>query len=298
MNTKISFFGASVTQQKDGYWKYFADLNPSFTITNFGYGSRHLNDAGICYIDTVLNSKPEYCFIDWFSTGYIKYNEDKFDEIKEYINTIIYKFYVNGVKLIFLIIPDISVDKTEIYKKIHEYLKSISIPVINISDSFNDLNIILRDGIHTTPLGSQEYAKLISDEFNRNLYNEIEIPVTYPNKTKYCDVKFKNLNLTITDKLVVKGPCEVIGISQKIGPYTGIVDIDGVKINNWDRWCYYEREMVNLKFNVLNTTTIKVLDDDFDRSSCEHQINWGVKKILKLITVFYVGDDFQIVEYS
>ena len=298
MENKISFFGASVTQQRDGYWKYFADLNPNLNINNFGYGSRHLNDAGICYIDTVMETKPDYCFIDWFSTGYIKYNEHKFDEIKEYINTIIHKFYSNNIKLIFMIIPDMTVDKKDIYQKIHEYLITLNIPIINMSESFEDLNLILRDGIHTTPFGSQEYAKVINDEFNKNIYGKIQIPETYPSKTKYCDVKSKDLNITVTDKLVLKGPCEIIGISQIIGPYSGIIDIDGEKINNWDRWCYYDREMVNLKFNVKDITTLKVLEDDFDRSSCEYQINWGVKKMLRLMTMFYVGDDIEIIEHS
>jgi hypothetical protein len=296
MDKKISFFGASVTQQKDGYWKYFSDLNPFFTINNFGYGSRHLNDAGICYIDTVLETNPDYCFIDWFSTGYIKYNEDKFDEITEYIDTIIYKFYSNNVKLIFLIIPDISVDKKDIYKKIHDYLIHLNIPTINISESFEDLGSILRDGIHTTPLGSQEYGRLISEYFNQNIYDKIQIPDRYPSKTKYCEIKTKELNVTVTDKLVLKGPCEIIGISQFIGPYTGIVDIDGVIINNWDRWCYYEREMVNLKFEVKDITTIKILEDDFDRSTCEQHTNWNIKKMLKLITCFYIGENLTILE--
>jgi hypothetical protein len=292
----ISFFGASVTQQKDGYWKYFAEQNPNFNIKVFGYGSRHLNDAGICYIDNVLESKPEYCFIDWFSTGYIKYNEDKFDEIKEYINTIIHKFYVNNVKVIFLIIPDVTVDKTNIYKKINDYLSELNIPTINISNSFDNLDIILRDGIHTTNFGSIEYGKLINKIFISDFYNKIEIPIVYPEKTKFCDVKSIDLNIDVKNELILKGSAEVIGISQFIGPYSGLIDIDGVIFNNWDRWCYYEREMVNLKFNVENTSVIKVLQDEFDRSACEHNANWNVNKKLKLMTLFYIGEDIIIIK--
>lgn len=295
---KISFFGASVTQQKDGYWKYFGDLNPNFKISVFGYGSRHLNDAGICYIDTVLESKPDYCFIDWFSTGYIKYNEDKFDEITEYINTIIHKFYSNGVKLVFLIIPDASVDKKNIYKKIDNYLSELNVPTINISESFNNLNEILRDGIHTTNLGAIRYAELINNKFHSDFYNKTEIPKSYPEKTKYCDIKKIDLNFIVEKKLVMSGPAEVIGISQVIGPYTGLLDIDGKIYNNWDRWCYYEREMVNLKFNVNDITEIKILENDFDRSSCEHHTNWNVKKKLKLATMFYVGEDIKILGHE
>lgn len=298
MKNNITFFGASVTQQKDGFWKYFSNLNPQFNVTTFGYGSRHLNDAGVCYIDTVLSSNPEYCFIDWFSTGYIKYNEHKFDEITEYINTIIHKFYSNNVKLIFLTIPDITVDKVEIYKKINDYLNSLKIPTIDISNSFEDLSVILRDGIHTTPFGASEYGRLISEQFNLNFLDKIEIPRTYPSKTKYCDVKQLDFNFVVTDELVLSGPAEIIGISQYIGPYSGLLEIDGNIINNWDRWCYYEREMVNLKIKIDNITTIKILEDDFDRSSCEHNANWGTKKMLKLITCFYVGEKLKILKYN
>jgi len=298
MKNNIAFFGASVTQQRDGYWKYFADINPQFNVQPFGYGSRHLNDAGICYIDKVLEFEPEYCFIDWFSTGYIKYNEDKFDEIKEYINTIIYKFYSKNVKLIFLTFPDLTVDKADIYSRINGYLNSINIPIIDISNSFDNINSILRDGIHTTPYGSEQYAVIINQIFKDSMYEKLEIPVIYPDKTKYWNVKHIDLNITVTEKLILQGQSEVIGISQYIGPYTGLINIDGVTFNNWDRWCYYEREMVNLKFKVNELTTIEILEDDFDRSICEHNANWGMKKKLVLITMFYIGDDIKIIEYK
>jgi hypothetical protein len=61
-------------------------------------------------------------------------------------------------------------------------------------------------------------------------------------------------------------------------------------INNWDRWCYYEREMVNLKFEINGETTIEVLQDMFDTSSCDYVCNWNVPKILKLGTIFYTGN--------
>jgi hypothetical protein len=293
MKNNVAFFGASVTQQQNGYWQYFMQRNPNLNVKSFGYGSMHLNDAGICYIDTVLEFKPEYCFIDWFSTGYIKYNEDKWDEIQLYIDTIIHKFYSEGVKIVFLIFPDLTVDKKNIYEKIKNYLKNINVPFLDISESFNNINEILRDGIHTTPYGSEQYSILIDQYFKENI-NIITIPELYPNKTKYCDVKFKDLNITVNNQLILNGPCEIIGISQLIGPYTGLIRIDGELYNNWDRWCYYERKMVNLKFDVKNKTIIEILEDDFDRSSCEHHCNWQVKKQLRLMTAFYIGDNLSV----
>jgi len=292
VKNNVAFFGASITQQQNGYWYYFGLMNSEFNIKPFGYGSMHLNDAGISYIDEVLEFNPEYCFIDWFSTGYIKYNENKFDEICEYINTIIHKFYKNNIKLIFLTFPDKTVDKTEIYIKINQYLKSLDIPYLDISNVFDDnINQILRDGIHTTPFGSEQYAKYINEYFHNN---DITIPTTYPEENKYCVIKKLTINSVVSSQITFQGPCEVIGISQIIGPYTGLLNIDGNIINNWDRWCYYERNMVNLKFKVNEQTTIKILQDDFDRSLCEHACNWNQPKLLKLFDIFYVGGELKI----
>jgi hypothetical protein len=54
--------------------------------------------------------------------------------------------------------------------------------------------------------------------------------------------------------------------------------------------------MVNLKFEVKDITTIKILEDDFDRSTCEQHTNWNIKKMLKLITCFYIGENLTILE--
>jgi hypothetical protein len=296
MKNNVAFFGASITQQQNGYWFHFGLKNPDLNVKSFGFGSMHLNDAGISYIDNVLEFNPEYCFIDWFSTGYIKYNEDKFDEIVEYINTIIHKFYKNGTKLVFLTFPDKTVDKTEIYIKINDYLKSINVPFLDISNTFdNNINEILRDGIHTTPYGSEEYARLINDYFHNV---DITIPEVYPSETKYCTIRSLSINSKITDFLKLSGPCEVIGISQTIGPYTGLLDIDGKIINNWDRWCYYERKMVNLKFNVREETIIKIQQDDFDKTSCEVDGNWLNIKYLNLETIYYVNGELKIIDFK
>ena len=57
----IAVFGASVTQQKNGYatklQKYF-----NHPIKIFGYGGMRLNNAALCFIDEVIAPKPSYCF--------------------------------------------------------------------------------------------------------------------------------------------------------------------------------------------------------------------------------------------
>ena len=54
--------------------------------------------------------------------------------------------------------------------------------------------------------------------------------------------------------------------------------------------------MVNLRFKVSEETTVKILQDDFDRSLCEHNCNWNVHKMLNLFEAFYVGGELKIIE--
>ena len=73
-----------------------------------------------------------------------------------------------------MIIPDITVDKKEIYEKIEQYLISLEVPTINISNYFDNLDLILRDGIHTTNFGSVEYGKIIGKKFIDNFKSTID----------------------------------------------------------------------------------------------------------------------------
>lgn len=299
MKTRIAFFGASLVQQRNGYWRYFEEKYKNFEIKPFGFGARHLNDAGICYIDDVLQFEPDYCIIDWFTTGYVKYNEHKFDEIKTYINTIIHRFYEKKIPILFLILPDETCDKKDIYKKLQAYLESAQVPVLNLSEKFANLNEVLRDGIHTTDFGAKVYAELVGDYFFSKIFGKFKIPKEYPEWNKFCEVKRLEFNRVVYKKLVLKGDCEVIGISQLVGPYTGMLDIDGKIVNYWDRWCYYEREMVNMAFPVNGSCTINVLEDDFDRSACQKHnegadTDWTIKKCLKLFTIFFIGSNLEI----
>jgi len=292
---KVAFFGASVTQQKEGYWKYFADLNRNFYIKNFGYGGMNLNNEGMVYIDEVLQFRPEYCFVDWFGTHYI--NERNFEEIKQNINTLAYRFFSRNVKLVFLIFPDKFLPRGEIYTDIGEYARSIGIEVIDMRKSFDNLDTILKDQIHTTKYGSDQYAKIITQVFYNDIFVKLEIPKKYPDKNKYCDIKKINIESDIFERMDLSGDCEVLGLLQIVGPYTGIVKVNETIFKNWDRWCYYERESINTRFAVKGKASLEVLQDDFDRSTCQHQCDWSVRKQLKLKGIYYIGKELKVLDY-
>lgn len=52
---------------------------------------------------------------------------------------------------------------------------------------------------------------------------------------------------------------------------------------------------LNIKnFGYVNQETfIKILQDDFDRSLCEHNCNWGINKCLKSQTIYYISGDLK-----
>lgn len=93
----IACFGASVTQQNNGYSDKLSILFKK-KINKFGYGGEHLFPSGMIFIDEVLKTNPNVCFIDWFSTGYLNLDNNTIDAL----NTINYKFSKANCKLIFL----------------------------------------------------------------------------------------------------------------------------------------------------------------------------------------------------
>ena len=98
--TKIAFYGASVTQQRNGFVDHFAKLFKA-KVLKFGFGGMHLSDAGICFIDKVVVARPEICFVDWFSTWYMD-QDGKFDL---YIDAIVEKLQKIDCRVIFLFFP-------------------------------------------------------------------------------------------------------------------------------------------------------------------------------------------------
>lgn len=55
---KIAFYGASVTQQRNGFVDYFAKLS-KIRVMKFGFGGMHLSDARICFVDKVVEARPD-----------------------------------------------------------------------------------------------------------------------------------------------------------------------------------------------------------------------------------------------
>jgi hypothetical protein len=286
MTETIAFFGASVTGQKEGYaWHLSKKLNTPYVC--FPYGGNHLHDAGICFIDDVLQENLNYCFIDFFSTDYTTIS----DITLTYIDTIIYKFTNVNVKLIFLfLLKDDTSTRLPFYNFIKDYLHSKNIYYIDINEYIEFSSEYIRDNLHTTPAGSVKYADIIYDKFQKDKH-AIILPKDIT-KTKYVDsIKVLNLNLIVHDTIKFEGDCVIIGFYINVGPKSGIVKVNGRSYNCWDKHCHYIRSSFKLQ-NVLvkGRITLDVSQEPIDYSSCRRDYDFtNIIKELNIIKIFYIG---------
>ncbi len=283
----ITFFGASLTQQKNGYAiQLKKKLKDPVKI--FGNGGMHLSNAGICYIDEILKCAPEYCFIDWFSTDYIETNEDT----ENYLDTIIYKFSRANCRLVFLFFPRLD-DASR--QRFYDFVKSF---LVNREVYFLDINAhhqyspdLVKDSVHTTDLGSQQYADTIYNQFIQ-VKDKILIPSNI-RCTDLVDIKYIVIDGEFHKNLTLFGSCKIITFEMQIGRYSGIVKINNLEHNVWDVWCHYDRPSCKLD-NILveGNLRIDILQDLFDASKCRRDgIRFeNISKKLIIKKVFYIGE--------
>lgn len=293
----ISFFGASVTQQRNGYAVKLKSKFVNEEVSIFYYGGMHLNNAGIAFIDDVLEKKPGYCFIDWFSTDYIDINKTTL----EYIDTIIYKFTEAKCKLIFLFFVSKQYEKKKsFYSFCKNYLFDKGLCCIDLNDDLEYSTEILRDDIHTTDTGAEKYADIIYQKFNSQ---QINYPVKPILKTKYCDIKKLEVNGVYSKELKLTGKAHIIGFFIMVGRYSGIVEIkednkEKLEVNTWDRWCHYEREHFEIEFDLNDNARILISNKPFDTSSCKiKDCDFDkYKKKLVIYSIYYIGDTVRLKE--
>jgi hypothetical protein len=199
----ISIFGASVTQQRNG----FAAMLPKYLKANyqiFGYGGTHLDDSAMCFISDVIESQPDICLIDWFSTGYNTIG----GVTEELLDTLLFRFSQARIILLFLFLPyRDSPGKADFYDFCKSYLSHRQIGFLDISAETDesDINLILRDSIHTTPFGSRRYAQIIAEWIVRNQNTFRVFPVSAQNKTRFSEIKVVSINQEYSSELQVIG---------------------------------------------------------------------------------------------
>jgi hypothetical protein len=280
---KIAFFGASITQQKTGYVSVFKELNKNYTIEQFGYGGLNIRDGGIIYIDGVIRSNPQYCFLDWFSPEC--YRPPK--KIEIYVDVLVEKLLSVGCYPIFLFFYRKDMDNGwfDMFEHLKSYGQKYSINSIDLSKLENPSEY-LRDSIHTNDLGSEKYGSIISETFHNMTFQKSYI---IPEKNRLSRINSINLGIVAKEyvKLKSSGFSSIVGILQKVGPYTGgVICISGGEdsvVNLKDKWSErYERETI--KFNIDTFCGELIV-----RVSESNKLVWE--------ELFYTGDPIELVDY-
>lgn len=301
---RVAFFGASVTAQKNGFAYCYKKYNNNVITNVFGFGSMHIHDAGICYIDDVLEWNPDVIVTDFIKTNDVPAKQHVLDAIE----TIIEKCNNRGCKLLFLMLMNNNDENYEEKNKIrsdlcNKYdLNYFDMYKHIMKDKYNniDINKMFRDGIHTTDYGGDIYARILYENCDLNL---LKCTPKIEKIKNFLDVKKIKIEINAFKNVVLNGKCKIIGIEQTIGKYSGIVEIESkdkkIRFNLWDRWCYYERSNIKCSFNVDGKVLLSILDNDFDRSECTKFNEWeGCKKQVKFKIFFYVGDFLEIISFE
>lgn len=292
MKDILTLFGASITAQKDGYAKRLSDKFVDSETHVFGYGGNHLDDAGICFLDTIVKTNCNYCFLDFFATAYTSIS----DRTIECLDTIVHTLTKSNCKLVFLfMVREDHAKRIDFYNFLKRYITSKHLYSIDLNDSITYTPELFRDTCHTTPLGSETYANHIYDVFQKEKVN-----ISYPCdivKTKYCDgIHVLQVHNTFHKKVVLEGNCFIVAMYLQIGPKSGIVEIGTKKYWIWDRHCHYTRSQFGLRnIEVRGEVTLYISQETIDYSTCARPVlDTNVQKELNILQIYYIGDSLQI----
>jgi hypothetical protein len=305
MKDSIVCFGASVTRQNNSYADFLQNLL-EYNIYKEAYGSMHLSDAGICFLNKVIEHNPKYCLIDWFSTAKTDYG----NEIIKYLDAIIYKLAAHNIQPIFLLFPiSIMLDsRLEMYQNIHKYAKEHNIYIIDIYSKSVEENIdkqsLIKDYVHTTLFGAEYYAKQIAF-YMKKFVVESDHKILIPEKNKYSNIKEFTSPISVKDFLEIEVDDELIGIYQTIGPYSdsiSIFDSYGNLLNKhdiWDIWSHYERETIKIHIPKPGRYLIKLNNNSVDKTKCKQNFDFSNynANILNL-KKFYFTKNLYIIRYE
>jgi hypothetical protein len=306
----ILFFGASVTHQAGsaGYFNFLNNFSAGdVSFSRLSFPACHFNDAGFIFHDKVLDINPSVCVLEWNTTGV-----DFFDEKK--LLCVLQNFFQAGIMPAFLILPR---SDTNMYqdrkaeRQVLEVCEKYKLPILDLRP-FVDIDLHLRDNVHTNAFGAKFYAELIGSwlyEFyphkynfgeNLNLIKPYFDPALLVNSFVMKD--FKNIAYSEVSLSCEKSCNDFeLFIEGNIGPFSPLVliEVDGRNFgvfSFWDRWCHYERYMVHsiLKFSsheLLGNFNIKltILSELPDYASCAKEFQFPIEKYLNIKSFSSLG---------
>jgi hypothetical protein len=293
----IVFYGASVTaQSKLGYVGEFKNIvkDKNYNIIQEGYGGMLLGDAGICMIDKIILQRPNICFIDWFTPGTIY----TYNDLSIYLDVIIRKLILINCQIVFLLFDfnPLYLTKLSMYDDVIKYANEYNLNYIKLYGNSNVAEL-LRDSVHTTPIGDKFYANKIYEFFINNNFNNKINYLKIPLENKFSKISHIDVNKIVNNNINIKGNFEIIGIYQEIGPHTGLINITrntiiSNNINLWNQSCHYKRHLMKISIQKSQIVIIKILQDNFDTSLCKDKdIKFeDYTKYLDIKKIYYIGD--------
>lgn len=305
MKTKINFYGASITQQKNGYVTYLSNFHPEWEIQRSGHGGMNIANAAICYIKNVVNQTPQYCFLDWFINAPSCMLEGEL--IINYVDAVVYNLVLNKITPVFLLMygdsNQLTPKKLCFYEKIEKYCDVNNIHYISLYKEDEVLHSVeqgipvVEDGIHTNDHGSKLYAEIIG-RFIKTKLSQTWHQTCLPNINKYCNVNSLVIDKTITDKINIFGDFEIIGIEQIVGPYSPwvTIDADNLYVESvciWDPYCHYERRQMTITGKCKHSICITIQKNEpIDYSKCRREWTYprDLEKKLKFHAIYYIGN--------
>ena len=316
----IIFFGASVTEQREGYYKYIKEnfFFSDHCVDRYSFGGCHLDDAGFFNVCKLRDFKPDVVVFEWNTTARSKYDIDK-------VNYIFSQVAGMGALPIILILPHAENYKVE--RESEQQMISLSknndIALIDIrKDIISKYNLkeLLRDGVHTNAIGAEIFGTIVANRIS-DILHESRLPITV-NKANseyfkivsfdFCETELKikkEILLRITLNAKMWGLC----LYHEIGKFSPLVKIFVnnhfvKKISFWDPYCHYSRMhyislLSNDDFNSIISEKLElrigISSELPDYSVCRRDdIAFDVEKEIRAHILYGYGINLEVKEWK
>ena len=283
---RVLCFGASLTAQigLGGYVGQLAKLG--FNVQTAGFGGYQLEHAHLVVKD-ISFTNIDSIIVEWFSPVKI-YNDS---EIELYLGTLLIKLSIFTKKILCVLIPNFSGSHKHYFSRLTNFLSKYKVDYVNLENCKLIKEDLKEDGLHTLENGASKYAATIAQKIN-SIGNIVELPP--PSKefmnVKELDAVFK---AEIGEQIIINSSSQahVLGIALTVGPNSGIILMNDIKLNLWDKWS--GRERTTIKYNFFTPCVLKPTNVDFDRSSSALQPTWGPINI-EIKKIYYIGNDILV----
>lgn len=263
---KIVCYGASVTAQNEqaGYYHALkkAFINqPEIELFQVSFAASVFDQAGYGFMRAIESEikNPDICIIDWLTPGSVSFNEKKITALSTFLlSKNCLPLWVNFPRT-----DDIN-NQRKCYKQVKNHCEQLGLPFLDVYEhpSINKLPLedIIRDKVHTTPLGGQLYAEVIASFIKNLKIDQYEISNKKAidfDSTHIPEIINKEFSLTAETEVNLEFSVErdlnfELYFLGEIGPYTPLLEliilnesldhIENIKINCLDMWSHYNRK--------------------------------------------------------